>query len=261
MSTDFYFNLKKFFLSLLYPSSVIFIFLLIVSIYVVLGKRRGRRRFLLFVALFLYYISSTPFFPYLLFKYLERKQQIPPLEQIKTAKYLIVLNGKVYNHKNLSLEERFSRETLVRVLKAIEIKKQFPQKELLILGGSSNGESVSQYFQALAYKWEVNLKTIEDPKDTFESVKYLKKFLSQSNESFILFTSAYHIPRTSYLMEKEGLRPIFYPTNYNYKLCKPSFSIWSFIPDDIYITFTNMAVHEYLGLFFYKLKYFIGRFL
>ncbi len=187
--------------------------------------------------------------------------QVPSLEKIQSAKYLIVLNGKVYTHKGLSLEERFSRETFIRVLKAIEIKRQFPQKELIVLGGASDKESISSYLQNLAYKWGVELKVIEEPKDTLESVKYLKTLFSNSNESFIIFTSAYHIPRTAYIFEKEGLTPIFYPTNYNYKLCKPSFSIWSFIPDDLYINFTNMAVHEYLGLAFYKVKYFLRRFL
>jgi len=258
------FSLKKFFLFLFYPSTLIFIFLLLVSVYVVLEKRRGRRRFLLFLAIFLYYLSSTPFFPYLLLKHLEKNYSPPSKEEIKKIKKIVVLTGRIYGSKTLSLEERFSRETLVRFLKALELKKEYPDKEIILLGGSYEDKENkgATYLKKLAEKFGFKVKALDTPLDTITSAKVLKDYLSRtdnSNTPFLLLTSAYHLPRAIYLFKKEGLNPIPYPTNYHYKLCKPSFSIWEFFPHNLYLNLTNRAAHEYLAFGFYKIKYFIWR--
>ncbi|WP_038055918.1 YdcF family protein [Thermodesulfobacterium hydrogeniphilum] len=259
------FSLKKLILFLCYPSSLIFIFLFLVSIYVVLDKRRGRRRLLLFLAIFLYYLSTTPFLPYLMLKHLEKKYTIPSPSEIQKCKKIIVLTGRIYGEKNLSLEERFSRETLIRFLKALDLKRQYPKKEIIVLGGSYEDENFkgASYLKKLAEKLGYKVKALDTPLDTITSTKVLKNYLSNSTgnfkEPFLLLTSAYHLPRAIYLFKKQGLNPIPYPTNYNYKLCKPNFTILEFLPNDLYLTFTNMAFHEYLGLIFYKIKFTIAK--
>ncbi|RKX60738.1 MAG: hypothetical protein DRP29_02060 [Thermodesulfobacteriota bacterium] len=255
--SDFLFILKKFFLYLLYPSSLIFIFLLLVSLYVILEKRRGRRRLLLFLAIFLYYASCTPFLPYFMLKHLENKYIIPDKKQIQKAEYIVVLTGRIYENPGLSLEERFSRETIIRFLKALELKKKYPNKKIIILGGAFRHKQKkgASFLKDFAKKLGVKVIAVDTPLDTLNSARVLKKYVNL-NENFLLLTSAYHLPRAVYLFKKEGFKNLIpYPTNYNYKLCKPSFSIWNFFPDDLYLELTNMAVHEYLGLIFYKLKY------
>ncbi|MCD6548989.1 MAG: YdcF family protein [Thermodesulfobacterium sp.] len=260
---DLTFSLKKFFLFLLYPSSLIFIFFLLVSIYVILEKRKGRRRFLLFLAIFIYYLSSTPFLPYFLLKQLEENYSPPPEEKIAEVKKIVVLTGRIYGEETLSLEERFSRETLVRFLKALELKRQYPDKEIILLGGSYEDKNNrgATYLKIMAEKFGFKVKAIDTPLDTITSARVLKEyFLKESKKPdtpFLLLTSAYHLPRALYLFKKEGLTPIPYPANYSYKLCKPSLSIWKLLPHDLYIDLTNRATHEYLALAFYKLKYFV----
>ncbi len=259
------FFLKKVVLFLFYPSSLIFFFLFLVSIYVILDKRRGRRRLLLFLAIFLYYLSTTPFLPYFMLKHLEKKYKVPPASEIQKCKKIVVLTGRIYGEKGLSLEERFSRETLIRFLKGIDLKKKYPEKELIVLGGSYEDKHYkgATYLKELAEKLGYNVTALDAPLDTITSAKVLKNYLSNSTggakQPFLLLTSAYHLPRAIFLFKKQGLNPIPYPTNYNYKLCKPRFSIFDFLPNDLYLTFTNLAFHEYLGLIFYKLKYAILR--
>ncbi len=257
------FSLKKFFLFLFYPSSLIFIFLLLVSIYVILEKRKGRRRLLLFLAIFIYYISSTPFLPYILLKQLEKNYSIPSKEKLRDLKIIVVLTGRIYGNPNLSLEDRFSRETLIRVLKALELKKEYPDKEIILIGGSyedREGKGAT-YLKILAEKFNFQVKAIDTPLDTLTTARTLKTYFFQREKNpgipFLLLTSAYHLPRAIYLFKKENLNPIPYPTNYLSELCKPTFSFWEFFPNDLYLGFTNRAVHEYLALSFYKIKYFI----
>jgi len=218
---------------------------------------------LLFLAIFLYYLSSTPFLPYFLLKNLEEDYSPPPQEEILKIKKVVVLTGRIYGEKDLSLEERFSRETLVRFLKALELKRKYPDKEIIFLGGSYEDKESrgASYLKELAEKFGYKVKAIDAPLDTITSAKILKEYLLKEEKTadkpFLLLTSAYHLPRAVYLFKKEGLNPLPYPTNYHYKLCEPSFSIWKLLPHDLYIDLTNRATHEYLALGFYKLKYFI----
>lgn len=260
--SDYYFFVKKFLVFLFRPSSLIFLFLILVSVYVVLGKRRGRRRFLLFAAITLYYLSTTPFFPYLLLKNLEKNYIPPDKEKLIKINKIIVLTGRIYGDKDLSLNERFSRETIVRFLKAVELKREDPQKEIIIVGGSYEEKDYkgASYLAELANSFGISVKAIDTPLDTKASVKAIKDYLlkttGDTQTPFILITSAYHLPRSMMIFKQEGLNPIPYPSNYAYKLCKPNFSITDFIPSDVYLTLTNLAFHEYLGLVTYKL---IGR--
>ncbi len=251
---DLTFFLKKIFLYLFYPSTLIFLFLFLVTIYVVLGKRRGRRRFLLFVAVFFYYVSTTPFLPYLLLKNLEKDYAIPSKEELKKVDTLVVLTGRIFGDPRLHLEERFSRETLIRFIVAYEIKREFPEKKVIIVGGSFEGQGAT-YLKELAKKWGIEVEALDTPLDTLRSAKELKKILPNS-QPFYLLTSAYHLPRALFLFKKEGLNPLPYPTNFNYPLCKPSKIFLYFFPQDLYLNLTNLAFQEYLALTFYKIKYF-----
>uniref|UniRef100_A0A832LX65 YdcF family protein n=1 Tax=Caldimicrobium thiodismutans TaxID=1653476 RepID=A0A832LX65_9BACT len=254
---NFTFLLKKIITYLFYPSTLIFLFLLAVTIYVVLGKRRGRRRFLLFLAIFLYYLSTTPFFPYIMLKNLEKGFKIPLQEELERVNTLVVLTGRIYGDPRLGLEERFSRETLIRFLVALELKKKFPHKKLIVVGGSFEGKGAS-YLKELASKWGVTVEALDVPLDTSESARALKGVLKEG-EPFYLLTSAYHLPRALFLFKKEGLNPLPYPTNFNHPLCKPSKTFLYFFPQDIYLSFSNLAFQEYLALTYYKIKYLFKR--
>ncbi|MCX7613097.1 MAG: YdcF family protein [Caldimicrobium sp.] len=251
---DFTFLLKKIMVYLFSPTTLIFLFLLIVTIYVVLGKRKGRRRFLLFIAVFLYYLSTTPFLPYVMLKNLEKGYKTPNIEEVAKVNTFVVLVGRIYGDPRLSLEERFSRETLIRYLVGLEIKRQFPKKRLIIVGGSLDGKGAS-YLKELSERFKVEVEAIDVPLDTLSSAQALKKIIPHG-EPFYLLTSAYHLPRAMFLFKKEGLNPLPYPTNFNHPLCKPSKTILYLFPQDLYLGFSNLAFQEYLSLAYYKLKYF-----
>lgn len=209
------------------------------------------------MALFLYYLSTTPFFPYLLLKQLEKNYRIPTEEEISKVKTFVVLTGRIYGDSGLLLEERFSRETLIRFLTALELKRRYPEKRVLIVGGSFEGKGAG-YLKELAEQWKIEVEAVDVPLDTFQSVRALKQLLPQG-EPFYLLTSAYHLPRALFLFQKEGLNPLPYPTNFNHRLCKPSKAFLYFFPQDLYLNLTNLAVQEYFALAYYKLKYTLRR--
>ncbi len=254
MSTTFL--LKKIALYVVYPSGIIFLFLLAVSFYALWGKRRGRRRALLFTALILYYLASTPFLPYHLLKPLERGFVRPSGEEIQKAQAIVVLPAKIYGGPGLYLEDRFSRETWARFMAAVRLKKTFPDKELIVVGASLEGPGV-RYLRELGEELGVEVKAIEGAPDTITSAAILRESLK--GRPFLLVTSAHHLRRAVYLFQREGLTPIPYPANYVSHSCRfLPFSILYLFPDPVYLELTNEAVHEYLGLSFYRLRDLLG---
>lgn len=193
----------------------------------------------------------------MLLRNLEKGQKIPTKEEISKVDTLVVFTGRVYGDPNLTLEERFSRETLIRFLVALNLKKTYPDKRFIIVGGSLEGKGAT-YLKELAERWGVIAEAVDTPLDTLTSARELKKIISE-NKPFYLLTSAYHLPRALYILKNEGLNPLPYPTNFNHPLCKPSKLYLYFFPQDLYLNFTNLAVQEYLGLGYYKIKYFFKK--
>jgi len=250
------FLLKKFLLYLFYPSTLILLFLLLVAVYVILEKRRGRRRLLLFLAVFLYYLSTTPLLPYFLLKPLEAGVGQPKLELIKEVKYVVLLTGGINYGENLSVEEKITGEGVRRILGSIRILKENPEAKLIIVGGSYEEGKEAEHYRKLIENLGIHALAIDTPVDTLGSAKELKTIIPQG-EPFLLLSSAYHLPRATLLFKKEGLNPIPYPTHYAHHLCLPRLTLKNLFPKPLYLDLTNIAMHEYLGLAFYKLKFLI----
>ena len=87
----------------------------------------------------------------------------------------------------------------------------------------------------------------DKPKDTKEEAIETKKLLG--DKPFILVTSAYHMPRAMALFQKEGLNPIAAPANVKIRENK-----YSSIPSGSNIKGTQVALHEYIGMIWSKIK-------
>jgi uncharacterized SAM-binding protein YcdF (DUF218 family) len=192
-------------------------------------------------------------------KTLEKPFSVPSDSEVKKAKAFLLFTGGAYDVSGMSPEERLPRDALLRLLKAIELKKKYPEKPLLIIGGNfkAKDHKEASYYKEVAEELGVKgrVLVVENVYDTISSVKALKKRFSPDTP-LLLITSAYHLKRSLYLFKKEGFSKVIpYPAHYNYKLCTPHFRIWDFFPQPLYLEMTNKAVHEYLGLLYYKLKY------
>ncbi|WP_297056414.1 ElyC/SanA/YdcF family protein [Thermosulfurimonas sp.] len=249
------FYLKKVLLYLLYPSGLVLLLLAGTAIYALWGKRRGKRRAFLFLALFLYYLSCTPFLPHLLLKPLEKGFKRPNTGVISRAYAVVVLPARIYGKSGLALEERFSRETWARFMAGIRLVREHPGLHLIVVGGSWSGPG-ARYLARLGSTLGVKVEALDQAPDTITSARILRERLA--GKPFLLVTSAHHLRRALYLFKREGLRPIPYPALYLSHQTEPV-SPWflNFLPDPVYMEITNEAVHEYLGLSFYYLRDFL----
>jgi uncharacterized SAM-binding protein YcdF (DUF218 family) len=90
------------------------------------------------------------------------------------------------------------------------------------------------------------LDILDQPIDTNEEAQALAKLIG--SKSFILVTSAYHMPRAVRLMQRIGLQPIPAPTGQSVGM--PADVDWRrFVPTSAGLRKTERAIHEYLGLF------------
>lgn len=95
--------------------------------------------------------------------------------------------------------------------------------------------------------------TEEKARDTFENAAFLKKMCSAKGYNrAVIVTSAYHMPRAVWSFEKAGFQDFIpYPTGYRSSK-NPRYYYVDFLPGSG--ESLRDAVHEYLGLIFYRLS-------
>lgn len=89
---------------------------------------------------------------------------------------------------------------------------------------------------------------------TWENAKLSKPLLnSPYMQPIYLVTSATHMPRAVWCFQQQGLKVIPAPTDYS--LTQTNYDLKSFIPHWNVLNDSSTALHEYLGLAWYWLKY------
>ena len=93
----------------------------------------------------------------------------------------------------------------------------------------------------------------ENSRDTMENAQYVKVLCARHQfKQPLLVTSAYHMERSVWSFARAGMNVTPYPANY--RTSKDRKYSWNdFLPRDMRDTYT--ALHEYLGLAYYKMAY------
>lgn len=90
--------------------------------------------------------------------------------------------------------------------------------------------------------------------DTFENARNISALIKEKYFSnTVLVTSAYHMPRSVMLFEKTGAKVIPAPTDY--KTDRTGYQFESFLPKMHYLKDSWSAIHEHIGIIFYKLRH------
>lgn len=202
---------------------------------------------------------STGFVPDRLLGHLESRYK--PLFTAPTNVHkIVVLGGGVGGQVGYPPNTRINSASLSRLIEGIRLYRQLTRKgvhvELLLSGGRiyRNPKSEAARMRNTAVMLGVKPKDIQienGSKDTYQEALYLNALLGK--KPFILVTSAYHMPRAIALFKHLGMKPIPAPTQYIVKLNRNPFK--HFLPSMINLTFSDIALHEYLGLTYAKWKH------
>ena len=247
----------KIFQMFLLPGVFILVLLISGLTFFILRKKAGR--VLIVIAIVFYYFFSITPIADLVISPLENQYPSQVFGENlggreNQAKTIVLLIGGV-KKGDLPISSKLGESSLFRTVKAVEIYFQAEHKPTIIISGSDPissssrpAEEIAKFIQSFNISKE-NILLEEKSKNSYQSAKEIKKIIG--DESFILITSAYHLPRSVYIFRKMGLDPIPVPADFK---AEENYNILDFFPDPGNLKKCDLAFHEYFGLLYYHLR-------
>jgi len=227
----------------------------------VLLRKSGRKVVLLLLATswINLYLFSLPITGFLLLKSLEAR--FPDycvgknLEE-RGVRYVVILGSNLVT-EDTGPADRFGCGIL-RILEGIRVWREIPNSVLVVSGGSCPTDSSSR---EAVRTFPLQMGVPDDALiietgawDTSDEAKLMRGLVG--NKPFALVTSASHLWRSVEIFRSSGLNPI--PCPADFQAVTPPLRFKWFIPDRDGISMSDKAVHEYLGICWFKLKGIVG---
>jgi uncharacterized SAM-binding protein YcdF (DUF218 family) len=174
-------------------------------------------------------------------------------------KGIIVLGGALDERVTAARDQVALNEAGERMTAGASLARLYPQAMLVFSGGSGAliDDSAKEADAARRLWRELGVPdsrmVFEDrSRNTFENAAFTKKLVDpKPGETWLLVTSAYHMPRSIGIFRAQGMNPVAFPVDYrtfgNAEDCKP--------PADGSLAIRNFetAVREWIGLLAYRL--------
>ena len=230
---------------------------MLVIIVILIGLIKNKKK-LIYIAIGVLYIISTPIFSNNFFKLVEGSEYRKPISAIDSADAIVVLSGM------LELNE-VGDSTYVewgdpdRFFGGIALFKAGKAQKLVFTGGKmpwdkakkTEGEVLKEYAISSGIPSE-NIFVTKDVENTADEAVAVKELISPSKR-IILVTSAYHMYRAKRLFEKKGFNVI--PYKVDYKVGRNNvIVIMDFLPDAENLKLTETGFKEIIGRIFYLVK-------
>jgi len=258
------FVLKKIVSVLFYPMPL-FSYIALTGLFLMwFTKKQKAGKIIISVAVVFIILLSNSMISYRIVKLLESAYAPHNLELTPQAgaslesnpiKYIVVLGGGHTSNPELPVTGQIGGDALVRLIEGIRIYKKYPGSRLVLSGGAVFDPVPNAGIMAnIARDLEIDERDllIEDrSRDTADEAVLLKPLLGEA--PFILVTSAYHMPRSMALFRKLGMAPIPAPTGHLVKEAPPLIK-GIFCPDSYNLYRSKLAIHEYLGIIWSKLR-------
>ena len=224
--------------------------LFLLAFYFLLKKHYKLVKIFLSIAIGFYFLFAYPPFSNVLVSNLEEKYS--KYNYDKNITYIHVLGSGNSDDFSQPISSMLGDSALKRVVEGVVIYKKQPNLKLIFTGyACCSSLSTAKANAMLAMELGVSQKDIiinETPKDTKEEALFAKKFIGKN--SFILVTSALHMPRAMLLFHKEGLYPIPAPSDFE----KIKIDSYFYVPSVVYFNNSQKAIHEYIGILWETIK-------
>jgi len=230
-------------------------------IFIALGLITKRKKFL--SQLFLYFgllsllLCSLPVFSKALLKSLETYPALVPPVTVNAEQAIVVLSGGSYPDAKEYGRSIDGNITLQRNNYAAFLHKK-TQLPILVTGGKTNPKITSEaavMADTLNDSFNVKAKWKEEQSlNTAGNATYSADILKENGiDSIFLVTSAWHMPRSVMVFEQQGLNVTPAPTIFVDD--EDKLALIDYLPSAGALYKTRVALHEYLGLVWYKLRY------
>jgi uncharacterized SAM-binding protein YcdF (DUF218 family) len=230
---------------------------MLVIIGILIGLIKNKKK-LIYIAIGLLYIISTPIFSNNFFKLVEGSEYRKPISAIDSADAIVVLSGMLeINEVGDSTYVEWGDPD--RFFGGIDLFKAGKAQKLVFTGGKmpwdkarkTEGDVLKEYAISNGIPSEKIFVT-KDVENTAEEALSVKELISPSKR-IILVTSAYHMYRAQRLFEKQGFEVISYKVDYKVSQ-NNKIVVMDFLPDAQCLEQTETGCREILGRIFYIIK-------
>lgn len=214
------FEVSKILWWFLQPTKLWLMLVLLGVVLLYLGRQnvgRGLLTFAIITALF------TVFFPVHSWLAAGLESRFPRLTELPpNADGILVLGGAVDEVLTAAFELPSLNHAAERMMEAVALARRYPTAKLVFSGGSSlvrqtnltESDVAERLFNKLSI-YELRLFFERESRNTWENAVNTKALMSpQEGETWLLVTSAQHMPRSVGIFRKVGWNVIPYPTDY-----------------------------------------------
>lgn len=224
-----------------------------------LGWRKLRRAAVL-VSLLVLALSAWTSLGALMLGPLEERFERPPAPEKVTG--IIVLGGGFEGAVNLARGGYDINNGGDRYLEAAALANRYPEAKIVISGGNGamlldgegDADTATRLFTALGIPAD-RLVLEPDSRNTSENVENIRKLVApRKDDTWLLVTSAFHMPRSVGLFRKAAFPVVPWPVDYRTS-GREGVGVFRDNPADS-LQNTTLALREWMGLIAYK---FVGR--
>ena len=253
-----FFSLSKIFWAVMSPLNVLGICFVLVIVFSAIRRKIYAKALCFFSAVFLFFGIMPVGHDALTFL----ENRFPkPREMPRHVDGIILLGGAISTELSYARGKTVVGNSGGRLLTFLQLAERYPSAKLVVAGGS--GGLLSQGIKEADYARELfESLGIEDgrilyereSRNTYENALFVRGLIgTPASRTWILVTSAFHMPRSIGVFQQQGMYPIPYPTAY---MTEGDFY---FYPRDFDILeqygYLNFALKEYIG----NTVYFIGQ--
>ncbi|NVJ85407.1 MAG: YdcF family protein [Algoriphagus sp.] len=251
-----FFYLSQFLSFLAMPLTIVLI--LILGGVVFIKRKWGKKLLWSGIGLLLFF--TNPFLSNLALLFWE--PDFKSFEEIRTHEIGIVLTG-VTNMSKTAYDRTFFNKGADRITHALQLYRMGKIKKILITGGQGlnpvNPQTEAELlkrFLVMTGMPESDILIENEAKNTAQNAQFTKEFLKEkginTNQQFLLITSAFHMYRAKGCFDKVGLATETFPVDYyshDVKYDIPSL----FFPDPFSLEYWTKLFKEWIGIVVYKL--------
>ena len=230
---------------------------MLVIIVILIGLIKNKKK-LIYIAIGVLYILSTPIFSNNFFKLVEGNEYRKPISAIDSADAIVVLSGMLeINEVGDSTYIEWGDPD--RFFGGITLFKAGKAQKLVFTGGKmpwdkakkTEGDVLKEFAISNGIP-EEKIFVTKDVENTADEAVAVKELINPSKR-IILVTSAYHMYRAKKLFEKQGL--ILIPYKVDYKASRNNTTtLMDFLPSAGNIELIETGIKEIIGRIFYLVK-------
>ena len=242
--------------ALIFPPGSLLLLLLVGL--VLLKRKAGLAKLLLWSGVAIGYLISTPFFAGLLINQLQIYPALTDKDLVNTSAQAIVVlaGGRFKDAQEYGGKDTVGPSTLTRIRYGAHLHR-ITGLPVLVSGGNpwQDGRATLAQVMADSLKQDFSVRDVwlEDKSTTTgENALFSKEVLDENGvDTVLLVTQAWHMPRSVAIYEKAGLKVIAAPTAF---IGRGEGSL-RFLPNARSLHVTQFALHEIVGMLWYKIRY------